>query len=525
MKVTMEKISLFIFRRDFRLYDNTSFIECVKYANENHLKILPVFIFNPVQIDPKKNSYFSHGSVQFMIESLKDLNEQLKAEGGRLYTFHGTNIDILKTISKQYDIQAISSNKDITPFALKRDEQVQYWCDRKGIPFIHKEDYTMYSIDIVRTNQGKPFEIYTPFYRRAIRIPVPEPHMYPEIKHGFLTTRMDDEDSDIDKYYERNEAIEQKGGRQIALEILEKMKKGGFRKYKKDRDYPAKDATTKLGAYLKFGCVSIRETFKVGKEALGKDSLFVAQLYFRDFYYNIAYHYPEILQGQVGGKNVPIHGRYEKLAWNENEETFDKWKNGMTGYPIVDAGMRCLNQTGWLHNRVRMICAMFLVRDLNVDWRKGEKYFAQKLVDYDPANNNQGWCWVLSYRRKFNPYKQAGKYDEWCEYIKKWVPELKEVPPLDIITWWEKQMNYQNVDYPKQMIDIQGYRVRYKTYIPDYVRPKNPDYVKPKKQSKYGNNKNKEKYNKNKERNKLRKQEATNSTTALNKKKENQTSN
>jgi deoxyribodipyrimidine photo-lyase len=510
-KYKMEEVILFVFRRDLRLHDNTTFIEVVKKANENKWKVLPVFIFNPAQIDPKKNEYYSSNCVQFMTESLHDLEDQLKTEHGKLYYFHGTDKDVFNKLSNEFTIKAIASNKDITPFAIKRDEGVQYWCDKKGIPFISMEDYTMYPIEQVRTNQGKPFEIYTPFYRRSIRIPVPEPHSIPEVsKDTFLTKVLEYEDKDIDKYYTFNEFVEQKGGRTKALDILENIRKGVFRRYKKDRDFPIKDATTKLSAYLKFGCVSIREAFKVSKEALGKESQLVAQYYWREFYYNVAYHYPEILKGQLGEeKSTPIHGRYEKNEWNTDEEQLEKWKTGQTGYPIVDAAMRCLNKTGWLHNRLRMIVAMFLVRDLNIDWRVGEKYFAQHLVDYDPANNNQGWCWVLSYRRKFNPYKQTGKYDDQCEFIKKWVPELKDVPVLDLICWWEKYVEHPELNgiYPNQIVEIQGYRVKFKKYIPDYVRPKDPNYKKQPKKSKYGTNKNKEKYNKNKERNKMLKEQ------------------
>ena len=505
----MENVAIFIFRRDFRVHDNTTLIEVIKKANENNWKILPLFVFNPRQIEPLQNEYYNSNCVQFMIESLRDLESQLRNEQGKLYYFQGTDNEVFDKLSAEFNVKLIASNKDITPFALRRDEIVQSWCDKKGIEFLSLEDYTMYPIEQVRTNLGKPFEIYTPFYRRAIRIPVPNPHSIPEIHKGFLQVNIDGEEIDIDRYYMLNEFLEQKGGREKALEILENVRRGAFRKYKKDHDFPIKDATTKLGAYLKFGCVSVRETFKVMKESAGKESPLVAQLYNRDFYYNIAYHFPEILKGQIGEKNTPMHGRYEKAEWNQEEEQLEKWKNGMTGIPIVDAAMRCLKKTGWLHNRLRMIAAMFLVNDLNIDWRVGEKYFAQHLVDYDPASNSQGWCWVLSFRRKFNPYKQTGKYDAQCEFIRKWVPELNDATVLELICWWEKHAEHADLDYPKPMVEIQGYRVKFKTYIPDYVRPKDPNYKKTPKKSKYGLNKNTEKYNKNKERNKLLKQLAS----------------
>jgi deoxyribodipyrimidine photo-lyase len=304
--------------------------------------------------------------------------------------------------------------------------------------------------------------------------------------------------NDISKYYTHNPNVPVEGGRQHALAILEGIINGGATSYNKYRDFPAKDCTTKLGAYLKFGCLSPREVYKVIKKTCGVGSVLLSQLFWREFYYNVAYFFPEVLKGQVGGKSTYIRGKYEKTNanWNDNQEQFDAWKEGRTGFPIVDAAMRCMNQTGWMHNRLRMIVAMFLVRDLNVDWRKGERYFATQLVDYDVVNNNQGWLWSVVYRRKLNPFKQTGKFDDQCEFIKKWIPELKDVPVLDIIVWWDKGEGYPQ--YPSPMIELPGYRVKYKKYIAGYVRPKDPNAKKTKKKSKYGPNKNKDKYNKNK---------------------------
>jgi deoxyribodipyrimidine photo-lyase len=293
--------------------------------------------------------------------------------------------------------------------------------------------------------------------------------------------------ADMHKYYTRNPSVVVYGGRTRALAILDGIRKGTFKTYQKHRDFPAKEATTKLGAYIKFGCISPREIYLVAKTALGRNSLLIQQVLWREFYYNIAYHFPEVLQGQLPGKkSMYIRGKYEKSNWNVSDDYFQKWADGNTGFPIVDAAMRCLNLTGWMHNRLRMIVAMFLVRHLNIDWRKGEKYFATKLVDYDAINNNQGWCWCLTYRRTLNPFKQTGKFDPQCEFIKKWVPELRDVPVVDIIVWWEKSADYASTQYPKMMIELPGYRVKYKTYIAGYVRPKVPkDPNTKRKESKY----------------------------------------
>ncbi len=500
----MKEIALFIFRRDFRLYDNTTFIELVKRANEQKLSILPCFIFNSFQIDQENNKYFSNNCVQFMVQSLCDLEKQIAHEGGTLHYFYSnTTEEILELLHTRYNIKLVGYNKDITPFAKQRDEKIRYWCDREGITTLELEDYTLHPLEKVKTNQGKYYEIYTPFYRRAIRISVEEPHTFPKIKTDFIGQLEKDkyvlDPTKMNSFFIFNEKVEQKGGREQGLLILDKLKRAGFKNYKNLRDYPSKNATTKLSAYLKFGCLSFREVYKITKESLGKDSALIGELYFREFYYYLAYHYPEILKGQIDGHNIPVHGRYEKQTWKGTEEQFELWKQGKTGFPIVDAGMRCLNETGWLHNRGRMIVAMFLVRDLDIDWRKGEEYFAKQLVDYDPALNSCGWTWCLSYRRKFNPYKQAGKYDKDFEWVKKWVPELQDVSSIDLVTWWENYTKYPNIDYPPPMIEIQGYRVKFQNYIKDYVRPKNPDYQKPKKKSKYPpGTKNKSKYEKNK---------------------------
>jgi deoxyribodipyrimidine photo-lyase len=459
---TKDEVLVFIFRRDMRLYDNTTFIEAIKKANIAKLRVLPIFICNPVQLDTSKNEYASGNAIQFMTQCLQDLNSQLGEHRGRLLMFQGADIKVLEALSKSYDVKCVAYNKDITPFALKRDETIVGWCETNSIEVLSLEDYTLYPVERIKTNDGKPYVVYTPFYRKSISVAVPEPKGIPDLQTEFITNHTDGEVniSHLAQYYTFNAFVEKQGGRKHALTILDSIHKGQFKKYKNEHDFPYKNATTKIGAYLKFGCVSIRESFKISKNALGKASHLVAQLYFREFYYNIAYHHPEILNGQVGGTNTPLFGRYESSKWNTDVDTIEKWKQGQTGYPIVDAGMRCLNKTGWLHNRLRMIVAMFLVRDLGVDWRVGEKYFAQKLVDYDPANNNQGWYWVLSYNRKFNPYRQTGKYDDQCEFIKKWVPELTEVPVADIITWWDKRVEYPNIQYPAPMIELPGYRVK-----------------------------------------------------------------
>jgi deoxyribodipyrimidine photo-lyase len=208
-------------------------------------------------------------------------------------------------------------------------------------------------------------------------------------------------------------------------------------------------------------------------------------LFLRDFAAVTVHHFPQVLQGQMGQRNGMLHGRYERSKWNDDAEVFERWCSGRTGLPLVDAAMRCLNATGWMHGCLRKLVATFLVHELGVDWRKGEQWFATHLVDYDAACNHLGWAWAMAFRRKMNPYKCAGKYDWQCEFIKKWVPELREVPVLDLITWWESSTKWAGTGYPSVVVPQPGYRVKFKNYIKDYVRPKDPNYKKPTKPSKY----------------------------------------
>ena len=293
---TLENTLVYIFRRDFRLYDNTAWTKACEYATENGLGIMPIFIFNPKQISKDKNKFFSNNSVQFMCECLKDLEKQI----GKLYYFHGDDLEILEKLGSIINIKCVAFNKDITPFARQRDEAICTYCRGNQINLVVYEDYTLYPMGKVKNNNGRPYEIYTPFYRKALRVKV-DPPVLGHSKFVLCTKdRIDMAVNDIGQYYENNPHLEVHGGRDKALTILEAIKRGKYRLYKKHRDEPAKESTTKLGAYIKFGCVSIREVFQICKEALGLASPLVAQLYFREFYYNVAYFFPETLAGQVG---------------------------------------------------------------------------------------------------------------------------------------------------------------------------------------------------------------------------------
>jgi deoxyribodipyrimidine photo-lyase len=239
------------------------------------------------------------------------------------------------------------------------------------------------------------------------------------------------------------------GGRKNAMDQMKKAATNikNYSKTHNDLGY----STSQLGAYIKFGCVSIREVYKVFRSKHD----FIRQLFWRDFYANVLYAFPHVLGSSMNKK-------YNKIHWNNNSNWFKKWCDGETGYPVVDAGMRQLNKTGYMHNRARLIVASFLIKTLLISWEKGEKYFAQKLVDYDPANNNGNYQWVSGsgtdsqpYFRIFNPWRQAEEYDPQCEYIKTWIPELKDVPNKEIFNWETEWVNYKDIKYPKPICNYE----------------------------------------------------------------------
>lgn len=401
--------NIFIFRRDLRIQDNISLYNLIKHCGNKN--ILLVFIFNPDQIYPNKNPYFSNNAVQFMIESLVSLEKNI-----HINYYEGYDIDILNKINKKYKIKSIGFNKDYTPFAIKRDKNIIEWCEKNNITVISNEDYSLFPIESIKNKSGNPYQVFTPFYNTCLKLSVPKPIKIPKI--NFIKTVVN---FNKNKYYKKNDKLAVRGGRENALIRL----KNKYLMYSKNRDYPALDATTKLSAYIKFGCVSIREVYYTYL----KNKALSRELIWREFYANILYHFPYIIQGHS------FKRKYDKIKWTNNKDWFIKWCKGETGYALVDAGMKQLNETGWMHNRVRMIVAMFLTKDLFIDWRWGEKYFATKLVDYDPASNNGGWQWSAStgtdaqpYFRIFNPDTQIKKYDKDYIYIKRWNPNYKNIP-------------------------------------------------------------------------------------------------
>lgn len=443
----MEKkydLSLFIFRRDLRLNDNTSLIKALKYSK----KVIPVFIITPEQIG-KENKYRSNNCIQFMMESIKDLDKDLRNYNSKIYLFYGTNRKIVKYFIKNYNIDAIFTNMDYTPYAIKRDSEIKEICEKYNIKFITYEDYMLSGVEEIKTKTNSWFKKYTPYKNEFLKheIKSVEKNKYANYYTQKIDTNL--KIDDLDNFYEYNKYLNVNGGRENGLEILKNIKKQI--NYQKTRDYPTKH-TTYLSAYIKFGCISIREVYEKIKKELGKNHMLIAQLIWHDFYTQISYHYPHVY-----GKS--FQEKYDKIKWDKNEKLLKKWQEGKTGFPIVDAGMRQLNKIGWMHNRVRMIVASFLTKDLHIHWKEGEKYFATKLVDYSPPVNNGNWQWTAStgadsqpYFRIFNPWSQSEKHDKECEYIKKWIPELREIPNKHIHKWNIYCKEYK-INYPNPIVD------------------------------------------------------------------------
>lgn len=403
------KRSLFIFRRDLRLEDNRGLIEALKEAEE----VVLAFIFTPDQIE--KNPFKGDSSLQFMIESLEDLEEEIKKKKGELHLFYGNPEEIVEKCISQIGIEGVFVNADYTPYSIQRDKKIEAICRKHSISFKSSHDLLLHPIEDTLKKDGSPYTVFTPFYHKVSQFEVAKPEK--TLRHNYYKEQIpfSVEASIFNKVLPKRKT-QLSGGRSAALKILSNMTQ--FSEYAFVKDFPALDKTTHLSPHIKFNTCSIREIYF----ALIKNEELIRSLYWRDFFTLIAYYFPYVFEG-------PFHKKY-KLPWKNDEALFHKWCTGTTGFPIVDAGMRELNQTGFMHNRVRMITGSFLVKDLHIDWRLGEKYFAQKLIDYDPAVNNGNWQWVAStgcdaqpYFRIFNPWLQSKKFDPESLYIKKWITE------------------------------------------------------------------------------------------------------
>ncbi len=437
--------SLFLFRRDLRLEDNTGLI----FALKNSEKVIPAFIFTPEQID--SNPYRSDHCLKFMIESLEDLIEQLKEKGANLYIFQGKSEEIVTQCIRELSVDALIVNRDYTPYSRKRDKMLEDTCKKEHIPFFSFDDALLHPPEETLKKDGKPYTIFTPYFHNASKNTVPSPVRNTRTNYFHGPIPFAEKTTLLAKICPQKTHNTLMGGRRQALKVLKQLRALG--QYEHLRNFPAEDYSTHLSPYLKFTVCSPREIYAAISHDLNPQHELIRALYWRDFFTGIAFFFPHVFK-----KN--FNAKFDDLRWTHNQNTFQKWCEGSTGFPIVDAGMREMNETGFMHNRVRMITASFLVKDLHIDWKWGEKYFAQTLIDYDPAVNNGNWQWVASvgcdaqpYFRIFNPWTQQKKFDPDCIYIKKWIPELKDLSPTKIHGWMKKELHEEYPHYPPPMTD------------------------------------------------------------------------
>jgi deoxyribodipyrimidine photo-lyase len=443
------KNGLFIFHRDLRIRDNIGLIEASKRCDD----LYTCFIFTPEQVG--NNPYKSNNSVQFMIESLDELREDIAKMGGELMLFYGKQKEILSHLISDLSIDGVFFNEDYSPYAIDRDEETEELCAQKKILCETFSDYYLYTPGTIKSSKSA-YKKYTPFYRAVLHKVVAIPNTK-NISNISRTTKSLHKQITIQSAFKNftkpNPDVLVHGGRSLGIQRL-KLAQKNQKHYDKERDFFIEN-TTYLSAYIKFGCVSIREVYHVFKHEFGLSHGLIRELIWRDFFAHVLYAYPEV----VGNSYQP---RYRHIHWHNSTNNFKKWASGETGFPIVDASMRQLNTTGYMHNRGRMTVASFLIKTLLIDWRMGEKYFATKLTDYDIASNNGNWQGISGtgvdmkpYFRDMNPWIQQKTYDVNCEFIKKWVPELKDVLPKDIHEWETAHADpkYKSVNYPKPMVD------------------------------------------------------------------------
>jgi deoxyribodipyrimidine photo-lyase len=440
---------LFIFHRDFRIKDNIGLIELSKLVN----KLYVCFIFTPEQVT-EKNKYRSINSIQFMIESLEDLEADIQKNNGKLMFFYGETNSIIKNIMRNMEIDIVAFNKDYTPYALKRDNDIIELCKSEKKQCNTYSDYYLYEPGTIKTDTSNvAYKKYTPFYRAVLDKNVDMPNNkkisnFSKPRDLLENTTLSDM---YKKYAADNQEILVRGGRKNGIEKLSKAVNNQL-EYDEKRDF-FKEKTTHLSAYIKFGCVSIREVYHSFKNKFGVEHGLIREIIWREFFAHVLYAYPEV----VGQSYQP---KYRNLKWENKKEYFNKWKKGETGVPLVDACMREMNSTGYMHNRGRMTVASFLIKSLLIDWRWGEKYFATQLTDYDLASNNGNWQGISGtgvdmkpYFRDMNPWLQSKKFDNDTSYIKKWVPELQSVKPSDIHEWHTTYKKYTDVKYPPPIVD------------------------------------------------------------------------
>ncbi|MBE99199.1 deoxyribodipyrimidine photo-lyase [Flavobacterium coralii] len=409
-------MNIFWFRRDLRIDDNTGLYEALTSGEP----VLPIFIFDKNILGELPED--DH-RVTFIHKLIQDINTEMHKHKRSLAVFYDTPENVFKKLIKEHDVKAVYTNHDYEPYARKRDENIKELLEKEDVAFYTFKDQVIFEKDEVVKDDGDPYVVYTPYMKKwkqefkkiNIRLHHPEnklteiaSHSYPFLSLsdiGFKESELKPAPFDVDK------------------DIIDN--------YEDTRNLPAIKGTSKLSPYLRFGAVSIREIVKKASDS--KNETFLNELIWREFFMQILWHYPETV-------TKSFRAKYDDIKWRNDDAEFKAWCEGKTGYPMVDAGMRELNETGYMHNRVRLVVSSFLCKHLLIDWRRGEAYFAKKLFDYEQSSNVGNWQWAAGsgvdaapYFRIFNPAEQIKKFDKDLKYVKEWVPEFQEIDYKPIV--------------------------------------------------------------------------------------------
>ena len=425
------------FRRDLRLDDNHALFQALISGK----KVLPVFIFDTNILG--KLSDKSDARVTFIHQQLQQLQKELVSYGSSLYVINDTPANSFRKLLKEFNVAAVYTNHDYEPYAIQRDKTIALLLEKSKVNFLTFKDQVIFEKNEVIKDDGKPYTVFTPYSRKWLarfdREGRPE---FPSEKHfsSFLNFKS-----------KEIPALETIGFTPSTIKLPSTTVKNELiSRYDEQRNFPAIDGTTRLGIHLRFGTISVRKQARKAKQL---NATWLNELIWREFYMMILWHFPYAV-------NSAFKPAYNNIRWRNNEFEFEKWKSGQTGYPIVDAGMRELATTGFMHNRVRMIVASFLTKHLLIDWQWGEAWFAEKLLDFELASNNGGWQWAAGsgcdaapYFRIFNPYEQTKKFDTDMKYIRKWVPE------------------FEDFSYPKPIVDHKEARERCLRVYSEALKP------------------------------------------------------
>ncbi|MFD0861792.1 cryptochrome/photolyase family protein [Sungkyunkwania multivorans] len=406
-----EALTVFWFRRDLRIADNRGFYKALTDGRQ----VLPIFIFDSDILEelPRDDA-----RVNFIHDELSKMQSSFKEKGSGIAIYHGKPIEVFQKLLEAFRIEKVITNRDYEPYALERDHQISTLLAQHEVAFETFKDQVIFEKDEIVKDDGKPYVVYTPYSRKWLSAFEKEDlEFYPSEKH--LNNLL--QQSELPFLSLTDIGFTASSIKVPACEVTPTL----IQEYEATRNFPAKDQTSRLGPHLRFGTVSIRKM--VDKARKEENITFLKELIWREFFMQILWHFPQT-------KDQSFKTKYDRIEWRNDEDEFKRWCEGNTGFPLVDAGMRQLNQTGFMHNRVRMLVGSFLCKHLLIDWRWGEAYFAEKLLDYEMASNVGNWQWVAGsgvdaapYFRIFNPTSQIQKFDKQLEYINQWVPDFQEL--------------------------------------------------------------------------------------------------